>query len=216
MSQVISLVYAAWLHQLRREPQALQTQAEAAIALCTKQGIMLYLVVAAVLRGWLLAEQDQAEEGIAQISQSLAAFQSAGAYIFRPYFLILLAEAYENNSQIEEGLKALDEALAMIDKGGERLYEAEVYRLKGELLMQTETNKEDEAEIRFKQALELARQQQAKSLELRAAVSLGRLWRAQGKHEETHQMLAEIYNWFSEGFDTVDLREAKALLETVS
>lgn len=216
MSQGVGFVYATWLHQLRQELPALQAQAEATITLCTKHGIMLYLTVAMILQGWLLAGQEQAEVGITQIRKGLTGFQATGAYIFRPYFLILLAEAYQRFGQAEEGLKALDEAVVMMDKGGEYLYEAWVFQLKGELLLQAEPNTEAKAEACFCRAIEIAQQQGAKSLELRAAMSLARLWQKQGQGEEARQMLTELYGWFSEGFDTVDLRQAKALLEQLS
>ena len=152
----------------------------------------------------------------------------------RPHFLALLAEAYERMGQVEEGLNVLIEALAVVDKTGERWWEAELYRLKGQLTLQqksrvgiahrdgtvgaTETvggahPTEGEAEACFLKAIDIARQQQAKSLELRAVMSLSRLWQQQGKREEARQLLAEIYGWFAEGFDTKDLQEAKALLE---
>ena len=150
----------------------------------------------------------------------------------RSYYLALLAEACGKVGQAEEGLNALAEALLMVDRTGERYYEAELYRLKGELSLQSRqvntssesgvtspqpptpsTQAEAEAEACFLKAIEIARRQQAKSLELRAVMSLSRLWQQQGKRKEAHQMLAEIYGWFTEGFDTADLKEAKALLE---
>jgi predicted ATPase len=143
----------------------------------------------------------------------------------RPYYLALLAEAYGQGGQAEAGLAVLAEALAAVEKTGERWCEAELYRLKGELLLQSGgqvresgvSNPQSEtAEICFHQALELARRQQAKSWELRAAVSLSRLWQRQGKRAEAHALLAPIYGWFTEGFDTADLQEAKALLEALA
>ncbi len=143
----------------------------------------------------------------------------------RPYYLALLAEAYGKGGQAEEGLSALSEALAVVDKTGERYYEAELYRLKGELTLKSEVktsqNKsqaslESEAEECFLKAIEIARRQQAKSWELRAVISLARLWQQQGKKAEARQMLAEIYGWFTEGFDTADLQEAKALLDELA
>ena len=169
-----------------------------------------------------------------QIRQGLAACQATGAELARPYYLALLAEAYGKVGQAEEGLTVLAEALAVVDKTGERFYEAELYRLKGradaavkQVSRQVQTSlevanpqpltpnpqAEAEAEACFHKAIEIARRQQAKSLELRAVMSLSRLWQQQGKKEEARQMLAEIYGWFTEGFDTKDLQEAKALLE---
>lgn len=212
MSQAVSLAYATWLHQFRQDPDEVQTTATATITLCTKHSIMLYLTLATILQGWTMAGPKADEAGITQIRQGLAGFQATGAYIFRPYFLILLAEAYAKQGQAAAGLQALDEALAMSERGGERVYESWVYRLKGELLLQVEITAEAKAEACFSQAIAIAQRQGAKLLELRATMSLGRLWQKQGKGEAAHQMLTALYGWFSEGFDTVDLREAKELL----
>jgi predicted ATPase len=198
----------------------------------TEQGFALDLSQAAILRGWALAEQGQGEEGIAQIRQGLAAWRETGAKLGGPYFLALLAEAYGTGGQVAEGLSVVVEALTVVDKAGERLWEAELYRLKGQLTLQKfqvsgsrfqvppspqhpvpSTHVEAEAEACFHKAIEIAQRQQAKSLELRAATSLARLWQQQGKREEARKILAEIYGWFTEGFDTKDLQEAKALLE---
>ncbi|MGH8059930.1 MAG: hypothetical protein ACREOH_22280, partial [Candidatus Entotheonellia bacterium] len=175
----------------------------------------LYLARATVLRGWTLAESDQGEEGITQIHQGLAAYQATGATLYRPYYLALLAEASAQVGQTAEGLEALAEALATLPQSGVRWWEAELYRLKGELLLQHAGAQPEEAEACFHQALAVARRQQAKSLELRAVMSLSRLWQRQGKREEARQLLEEIYGWFTEGFDTPDLQEARAVLETL-
>jgi predicted ATPase len=173
----------------------------------------------------VLAEQGWEHEGIAQIRQGIAAFRATGAELYQPYFLALLAEAYEKAEQGEKGLAVLAEALASVDNTEERFYEAELYRLKGELLLASEgyrpqavgcREKTEEAEACFSKAIEVARKQQAKSLELRAVMSLARLWQQQGKQQEAHQLLAEIHNWFTEGFDTKDLQEAKRLIEELS
>ncbi len=146
---------------------------------------------------------------------------ATGTGLFRPQSLALLAETYGKVGQPEEGLSALAEALTLVDKTGERVYEAELYRLKGELTLQSGVEREasevqKEVEECFHQALKVAHKQKAKSLELRAAMSLSRLWQQQGKREEARQMLAEIYNWFTEGFDTADLKDAKLLLQELS
>ena len=138
-----------------------------------------------------------------------------------PYFLALLAETYGKAGQVREGLSALAEAIALVQKNGERSHEAELYRLKGELLLQSrvqslESRVQKEAEECFRQGIDIARRQSAKSLELRAVMSLSRLLQRQGKKEAARRMLAEIYGWFTEGFDTADLKEARTLLEEVS
>ncbi len=235
-----SLSYAlfcvALLHQFRREGLATYEQAEAITALAREQGFTLREAEGTVLRGWALAERGQGEEGIAQLRQGLATTRAMGAELYTPYFLGLLAEAYATIGQSEEGLIVLAEAFAVEDKTGERHYEAEISRLKGELTLQQESQNakvkmqkskvpkpksqilepESEAEACFLKAIEIAQRQQAKSFELRATVSLAQLWQQQGKHHEAHQMLSEIYAWFTGGFDTKDLQEAKALLGALS
>jgi predicted ATPase len=170
--------------------------------------------LAPTLEGGRVEGQEQAEAGLAQIRQGLAAYLATGSETGRPYFLAFLAKAYQKAGRVEEGLNVLAEALAIVNRTGERLYAAEIHRLKGELLLQVEAKAE--AEACFWRAIEVARQQSAKSWELRATVSLARLWHSHGKPEEAQQMLAEIYGWFTEGFDTPDLREAKALLASLA
>jgi predicted ATPase len=225
----ITLVFTAMTHQLRRERALTHELAEAGITIAHEHGIQVGLGSGSILRGWALAEQGQVEEGIAQMQQGLAAVQAMGTGLYRSYFLALLAEAYGKAGQAEEGLAALAEALTVVDKNGERFYEAELYRLKGELTLQqfnvegptvTVDNTQSaipdpqlEAEACFQKAIDIARKQQAKSLELRATMSLARLWQQQGKKAAAHQMLSEIYAWFTEGLETKDLQEAKVLLE---
>jgi predicted ATPase len=211
-----ALEFTADLHRFRREWRLAQERAEAAMALSADQGFTALLSQAVIRRGWALAEQGQGEEGIAQIRQGLAAYRATGAELERPYFLALLAEAYGTVGQVAEGLSVAAEALATADEIGERQYEAERYRLKGTLTLQSKVqdprSKVEEAEACFLKAIAIARRQSAKSPELRAVMSLSRLWQRQGKKDEAQQMLAEIYGWFTEGFDTKDLQEAKALL----
>ncbi len=213
-SIVFALHFAAVLHQFRQETQVTKERSEAAIALATKHRLPFWLAGATILQGWALALEGEIEKGIAQMRQGLAAWQATGAEIAVPYYLALFAEAYGQAGQTEEGLSALAEALAVLDNTGQHSWEAELYRLKGELLMQTESTAD--AEACFRQAIEIARRQQAKSWELRAAMSLSRLWQKQGKQEEARQLLTEIYAWFTEGFDTPDLQEAQVLLEELS
>jgi predicted ATPase len=147
--------------------------------------------------------------------QGLDAYQATGAAVFRPYYLAFLAEAYGKVGQAGEGLALLGEALAAVHKTGERFCEAELYRLKGELLLVHSAENHRKAEACFQQALTVARHQQAKSWELRAATSLSRLWQHQGKRAAAYNLLAPVYGWFTEGFDTAHLQEAKALLEAL-
>jgi predicted ATPase len=161
-----------------------------------------------------LVEQGQAAEGLSQIREAIAIARATGAGVgTSPWLLATLAEACGQAGQSAEGLRALEEALERVQAKEEHLYEPEVYRLKGELLLQQPTAQQGEAEEHLQQALALARYQQAKSLELRAALSLARLWQQQGKRSAAHALLAPIYGWFTEGFDTADLQDANALLE---
>jgi TOMM system kinase/cyclase fusion protein len=214
---VDALSSATSLHACRRDWQAAQEHAEAAIALSTEQGFALTLAWGTILQGWVLVEQGHGGEGIAQLRQGLTASRSTGAEVIQTFFLALLAEAYGKVGQPREGLHVLLEALEAVNKKGEHFYEAELYRLKGVLTLQSHVQApQAEAEACFQKAIEVARQQQAKSLELRAVTSLSRLWQQQGKRVEARQLLAEVYNWFTEGFDTRDLQEAKVLLEELS
>jgi predicted ATPase len=203
---------AAICHQLRREERCTQERAEAALILATEQGFLYYMAFDSILRGWVLAHQGRAQEGIEQINQGLIALRATGAELLRPYYLALLAKAHGTMRQPEEGLTALAEALTLVDTTGERWYAPELYRLKGQLLLQQSSDNSTEAETCFHDALAIARNQQAKSFELRAVTSLARLWQQQGKRQEAQDLLAPVYHWFTEGFDTADLKEAKALL----
>ena len=211
-----ALAFAAWLHQLRREGHAVHERATALMALATDQGFPFWDSWGTVLRGWALAEQGQCAEGITQLRQGIAAWQATGAALQLPYYLALLVEAYGKAGQAEEGLRVLAEALTAVHNTGERQHEAELHRLKGALLLAQDGTDAQEAECCFRQAMEVACQQQAKSLELRAALSLSRLWQQHGKRAEAHALLAPVYGWFTEGFDTADLQEAKALLDALA
>jgi predicted ATPase len=209
----LALLSAASLHQLRREPELTRERAEAAIAIATEQGFSGF-GTASVLLGWALVAQNQSEDGIPQILQGIEANSGAGYTV--DYQLPLLVEAYCKTGQTEAGLRALNEAENLLNKTGIRCYEAELYRLRGELsLSQNETN-DAEAEVFFRRAIGVARQQSAKSWELRATVSLARLLAKQAKRAEAQAMLTEIYGWFTEGFDTADLKDAKALLDRLT
>jgi predicted ATPase len=217
LSLATALFAAAYLSQFCRQVQAVSAQAEAVITLATEQGFPQWLAGGTILRGWALAAQGQTKAGIAQLRQGLAAWRATGAEVVRPFVLGLLAEAYGKGGQAAEGLTVLEEALALVEKTGQSVYEAELHRLQGELLLiHAMGGGGAEAEACFHQALDIARRHQAKSWELRAAMSLSRLWQQQGKRDEAHELLAPIYGWFTEGFDTADLQEAKALIEELS
>jgi class 3 adenylate cyclase/predicted ATPase len=218
LSLTVAHNWAAHLHQRRREGQATQWQAEAAITLSTEHRFPFWSACGTILRGWVLAEQRQGEEGITQIREGLTTYRATGAEVWLPYFLALLADAYGKVGQFDKGLPLLAQALATVDRTEERFWEAELYRLKGDLMLHSKVHDshsrvEKEIEDCFLKAIEIARKQQAKSPELRAVMSLSRLLQYQGKREQAQSMLADIYGWFTEGFDTADLKEAKALLE---
>jgi predicted ATPase/DNA-binding winged helix-turn-helix (wHTH) protein len=234
----LTLATVAVMQQMRRDGQATMDHVHASLLLSTEHGFPYLRLIGMVRQGWELARAKRVEEGIAQMQQSLAALQAAGSQLLRPYHLALLAEACGMGGQIEAGFRALDEGLMAADDHAERFYEAELHRLKGELLLRkimgtratsasTETPQEHasnaetsdrlppevEAEACFQSALAIARRQGARALELRAALSLGRLWHQQGKPADAKQLLGAIYGWFTEGFDTADLQEARAFLQ---
>jgi predicted ATPase/class 3 adenylate cyclase len=221
-SLAITLACIAVFHQLRHEEQLTQREAEAVVTLSIEQGFPFWLAWGTILQGWALAEQGNREEGVAQIRQGLTAYRAIGGEMMRSQFLALLAEVHGKMGQADEGLIVLAEALASVDKTGERRWEAELYRLRGELTLQQHqaltprTQAGAEAEEYFHKAIGIACKQQAKSLELRATTSLARLWQRQGKRTEADKLLSEVYNWFTEGFDTADLKDAKALLDELS
>lgn len=217
-----ALVFAAELHLLRREAQTTDQLTTALIALATEHGLPFILAWGTILSGWALAAQGRAAEAIEKMQQGLSAYQATGAELRRTHFLTLLAEAYGKAGQAEAGLRTLDEALEVMERTQERAYEAELYRLRGELTLLRavgegqEASRRGEAEACFVQAIAVAQRQGAKSLQLRASTSLARLWQQQGKPAEARAMLDEIYQAFTEGFDTPDLQEAKALLVKLS
>ncbi len=214
-SLFFAYIFACILCQFSRDKQALQELAEECLAFSLEYGAQMWIGYARILRGWSQVEQGQSMEGLAEIQQGLVVFRATGSIAFLSYFLAMMAEALGKAGQLEEGLAMLEESLSCVEKTGERFYEAEIHRLKGELLLAQGADK-DEVEKHYKQAIEVARQLESKSLELRAVLSLSRLWQKQGKREDAAQMLAKIYGWFTEGFDTADLQEAKTLLEELA
>ena len=153
---------------------------------------------------------------MAQMHKGLAIYRATGSRLQLPLLLISMAGICRNLGQVEEGFSLLAEALAVVEETNERYWEAELYRVKGELLLAQDKNEAAEAETCFQRAIEISRRQKARSLKLRAVMSLTRLWHKQGKTTEAQQMLEESYSWFTEGFDTGDLQAAKALLEELS
>jgi predicted ATPase len=231
-SQAAAFYFAAMLQQDCRDAAMTGAQAAAAIALCQTHGFAQYLAMAQVVYAWAAAAQGQADAGLAQMHQALMALQAAGAEVAQPYYLALLAEVYAQQGPPEAGLTATAEGLAMTRRFGEHFHEAELHRLHGALLMQAGERREaleggappsasgappgEEAEASLHRAWSIARRQEAKSLELRAAMSLAWLWQQQGKRAAAYALLAPVYGWFTEGFDTADLQEAKSLLAALT
>ena len=207
---------AAHVFAFCRDVPAVHEHAGAAIALGTEQGFPLWVAWGTLLRGWALAMQGQSEAGKVQIHQGLAVWQAIGAAMFVPCFCTWLAEIAAHLGHPEEGLQALAEAHTLVEQHEERWLEAEVYRLRGVLLLKQAGTPQAEAEAWLQRALDVARRQEAKSLELRAAMNLSRLWQQQGKWNEARELLAPVYGWFTEGFDTADLQEAKTLLDELA
>jgi predicted ATPase len=204
--------YAASLHHHRREAPAVQAQVEALLTLAAAQGFPLWAGFGTCWLGWALAMRGQSAAGLAQLHQGMTALLATGQELGRPFCLVLLAEAAGQVDQVDEGLRLLAEALMAMEESRRGDILAEAYRLRGELLLRQAVPDAAQAEACFQQALDIARWQQAKSWELRAAMSLAHLWQQQGERQEAHDLLAPIYGWFTEGFDTADLREARALL----
>lgn len=216
MAKVWSHGYAAWLYQGLGRADKTEQYAQAGLAICLKHDLHYGQAFHTMFKSWALVRQEPSVAEIATFRQGLTDYLAAGARINLSYYQSLLADAYRVTGQREAGLETLGETIALIEQTGERFIEAEIYRLKGELLLAQDDNQQAEAESAFQHALMVARQQQVKSLELRAAMSLARLWQQQGNNEQAYALLSEIYGWFSEGFDTPDLQAAKQLLAQLS
>ncbi len=212
-SIAVALNIVAFIYQFRGEIEAALKPSESSVSLSTEGGFGFILPMGTSLHGWALADGEKTEEGITQMQEGIAAWRKTGAELFLPYWLCILAETYFKNEKKEEALIVLEEAQQLANKNNERYYEAELYRLKGELLLEFDGKDKSEPERCFIKAIEISRKQDAKSLELRAVTSYSRLLQTQGKKEEARHMLEEIYGWFTEGFNTKDLKEGKVLLK---
>jgi class 3 adenylate cyclase/predicted ATPase len=215
-SLAVAFDFSAWLHQLFRNRATTLEHAAAAVALSVEHDFVFWTLMGTILRGWALSVGDTTADAIAQAGQAVGIYRATGAKIMLPYYLALLAEVSGKVGRAEEGLNLLNEAQDAVQKTHERWWEAELYRLKGELTLVSAPQDQQEAEKCLQRAIDIAARQSAKSLELRAAMSLSRLWQRQGKTNEARGCLAAIYGWFTEGLDTADLRDAKALLTELS
>ncbi len=212
-SHIWALTWAAILYQHRRQCDAVDTYAEEAISLATRQGFEFWISFGTMLKGWALVIQEQSEEGIKVLQSGLAGYRKTGAELGRSYFLGLLAEAYASLELIPQALEVLEEALGVVECHQEHFYSAELRRLQGAFILGLPEPDFHRAESCFYHARKIAQRQQAKSLELRAVMSLSQLWQQRENFAEAHAILAQVYNGFTEGFDTADLVMANVLLE---
>lgn len=211
-----ALIYNCFVHTCRKEYTIVQKYAERSMKIAIENDFQQRLAASMVMLNWVSVLQEGGKENINKFCESITTARAMGLKLMNAMYLVLLAEAYLINEQIAEGLTVIEEAKAMIEEYGVRCFEAELYRIKAELIMFRSSSDRYEAESNLQKAIAIARHQHTKSLELRAAMSLSRLWKEQGKKEEARCLLSEIYGWFTEGFDTADLKEAKVLLEELS
>ena len=212
----IALWAAGILHQLRREPDAMRELGERMIHYGSEKGLRMIVPFGKAFRGDAMAQHGAFAEGIAQMREAISELRSMGTLFSLPSLFAGVANACARCGNVDDGLSAVEEGLATMRTGGEHFSLPEIHRIKGKLLLASSVDLKDAAETAFGEALSLARAQQAKPLELRAATSMARLWRSQGKPQQARELLAPVYGWFTEGFDTRDLKEAKALLEELA
>jgi len=212
-SKAFALDWLAWIHQFRQEAQNAADYSLSAIKLADEHGFALYVAWGTVSLGWALTVQEPGNGSIYRLREAMDSTLATGSEVFRPYFLALLAEAHGNQNQIKEGLRVLDEAQKVIERTGEHFYQAEIYRLTGVLQLLQADDMLDTVTAKFHQAIATAQTQGAKSLELRATTNLSQLWRDEGQIDKARELLMPIYNFFNEGLDTEDLKNAKQLLD---
>ncbi len=212
-SRVIALSYVAMLHQFRGENQAVSAYAEMALALAAEHGYPYYEAWGMLMKGWALHRQGERAKGMSHMRQGLESFRTISTGLREPFYLALLADACEKEGRLDDGLALLDKAFKAVEKTEERWPEADLHRLRGEMLLGESA---EQAQARFQQALDVARQQKARSLELRAATSLSRLWLRQRRRDDARRLLKNVYDAFTEGFDAPDAQEAQTLLNDLS
>jgi predicted ATPase/class 3 adenylate cyclase len=220
IGQTATLMYAlgntSYTHVLCRNYAATTAQCDELMTLAREQDAILFKALTMLVRGMILALTGKAIDAVQTIAPGIAAWRSTGATLWIPWYLSCLATAHAQLGQFDDAWRCIDEAITKVETTKERWIEAEVYRVAGEIALSSPDRDAAKAQAYFDRALEVAREQQAKSWELRAAMSMARLWRDQGKWQEARELLAPIYGWFTEGFDTRDLKEAKALLEELT
>jgi predicted ATPase len=213
-SLAVSFACSALLLSLLGDDAALYERADELVAVATEQGFPLWHAQGTVYRGWAKAKNGDVAEGISLLRRGSSAFRATGAEVWMPHFVALLAAACAIAGQVEEAATLLDDALQTVERTGERWFAAELNRHKGDLLLRQ--GHPEAAEELYRKGLAIAVEQEAKLWELRAAASLARLRRDQGRRAEARDLLAPIYGWFTEGFDTQDLKDAKALLDELA
>jgi predicted ATPase len=211
-----ALAVTSITHLFLRNYAVVTAQADELVAVAEEKSALFWKALGTILQGCVLAAISKPSDAVQQITAGITAFQSTGATWGLPTWLSYLAKAYTDLRQFEDAWRCIDEAIFAVEKTKERWFEAEVNRIAGEIALKTSKPDAAKAETYFERALAVARKQQAKSWELRAAMSLARLWRSQGKPQQGRELLAPVYEWFTEGFDTRDLKEAKALLDTLA
>jgi len=195
---------------------AAHTQVDELIALADERGALFWKAFGTAVRGWIFTETGKASDAVRAITSGITSLRSTGAILYEPWHLWYLAMAYAELGQPDDARRCIDDAIDRVERSNEKWCEAEVHRIAGEIALKSPAPDTEKAQKYFERALTVARQQQAKSWELRAATSMARLWRDQGKRDEARELLAPIYGWFTEGFDTRDLKEAKALLDELA
>jgi predicted ATPase len=211
-----ALDHSSLTHILRGNYPAANAEANEVVALADEKGAMLWKAGGMAFQGCVLALTGKASDAVHMITSGITAWRSTGATVWVPLFLTYLARAYAELSQFDDAWRCIGEVMTTVQTTKERSWEAEVHRTAGEIVLKSPQPDAAKAEACFERALAVARHQQAKSWELRAAMSLARLWRDQGKVQQARELLAPVYGWFTEGFDTRDLQEAKALLEELA
>jgi predicted ATPase len=209
------LIFDAMLHQYRRDPNAVAKRLDELAVVCAEHGILHYEGAAAILRGWTDVTRGMVEQGLAELRRGLAIHNRSPVGLRKAYYAALLVEAHLRRGDVESGLAQIEESLARVRDIGDHHWRPELLRLRGELLSLVPSNSREPAEKAFQEALACAREQKCRLLELRAALSLGRLWAISGEPQRAQGLLAPIYAEYTEGFDTADLKDAKACLEGI-
>ena len=211
-----ALTFAVHNNSFCRNYTTAHAQADELIALADEKGTLYWKALGTAMRGWLFASTGKASDAVRAITSGVTSLRSTGASLYEPWHLWHLAMAYAELGQYDDARRCIDDAIDKVERSKEKWCEAEVHRVAGEVARKSPARDTEKAEKYFDRALAVARRQQAKSWELRAAISMARLWRSQGKSQQARELLAPVYGWFTEGFDTLDLKEAKALLDELA